>query len=94
MEIILDKKGGKLRLSKTFLTEVTGCVVPEAKWRVRLTTLKATGDFAYANIVLTGKHTRCGDAFVHYSHRQIGCRYFSDSVYAKIMRAAKIENWR
>jgi hypothetical protein len=40
MEIIKDIRGGTLRLSKTRLTEITGCVHSYEQWFLTLKNLK------------------------------------------------------
>jgi len=42
MEIIKDIRGGTLRLSKTRLTEITGCVHSYEQWFLTLKNLKST----------------------------------------------------
>jgi hypothetical protein len=92
--IITDAKGGKLKLTRTTLTELTGEAMPGDKWTLRLSELTRAGatdegrtallmhriDPAYGE--LTGACT--ASAF----HLQIGCRGFTVRTFARIMRAA------
>ncbi|HVT82268.1 MAG TPA: hypothetical protein VHM90_16620 [Phycisphaerae bacterium] len=87
-EIIHDVNGGKLRLSKTRLTEVTG-----VKWCWRFLKVPVwcdeTKQLGWVTIVVVC----CGDriersVLLNHRTRRIGCRRFSPEVWAKIMKAA------
>jgi hypothetical protein len=90
--IIKDINGEKLALTKTTLTEVTGEVMPNYKWALKLRDLKKAfpvierdvlyrTDEAYGDIV--------GDITYDPQNRRIGCRTFGKKVFAKILKAIK-----
>ena len=90
--IITDIRGGKLRLTSTTLTELTGERMPGDKWTldlIELTNVRTDGtdemtlhriDRTYGTV--TGACT--ADAL----HTRIGCRVFTIRTFARIMRAA------
>jgi len=100
-EIIKDICGGKLRLSTTRLTELTGESSLGQKWylhlrHLRISNLNGVGpyrlndlDVVYICRRAAGRLIR-GNAFVDASRRRIGCRFFSKTVFRKIMKAAGI----
>jgi hypothetical protein len=95
--IITDIRGGKLKLTSTTLTELTGEVVPGDKWTLDLSELTKAGatdrvtelflhriDRTYGKI--TGKIT--GACTADASHLRIGCRVFTIRTFGRIVRAA------
>ena len=90
--IITDVRGGKLELSKTRLTEVAGGAIPEMLWYLPLKTLARAGDYQELRILSTrshdGNHLH-GYAKLELSSNRIGCRYFDDATFKKIMKAAR-----
>ncbi len=90
-EIIKDIKGGRLRLSKTRLTELTGETTLGIKWYLPLKTLKRRLLEGRTEVGL-GMHTASGIygcALLDLSRNKIGCRYFTKRTMAKIIKAAK-----
>jgi hypothetical protein len=97
--IIKDINGEKLALTKTTLTEVTGEVMPNYKWALKLRDLKkafpviergvlyrtdeAYGDMEEWNPKVVGHIT------YNPQNRRIGCRTFSKKVFAAIRKAIK-----
>jgi hypothetical protein len=91
--IITDVIGGKLKLTSTTLTELTGEVLPGDKWTLRLTELTRAGAtdrvtelFLHRIDRTYGKVT--GACTVDALHTRIGCRVFTIRTFARIMRAA------
>jgi len=84
--IIKDNVGGKLELSKTSLTELTGEAINGYLWYINLRTLAKTPDGEHA-VIHRGKWK--GAAKVDRYSNRIGCRYFDAATFNKIMRAAK-----
>lgn len=100
--IITDLKGGKLRLTKTTLTELTGTAVPGDKWTLDLTELTKDGA---TSMPVESQSKRCVELFLHRidrdlhgrvtgactldtAHLRIGCRVFTIRTFGRIMRAA------
>ena len=101
MKIIKDIKGGRLRLTKTTLTEVTGTLIPGKKWSVRLVDLNGgmvplfrkanKDDWQYSSSTRVQPTIR-GEAFHSPRDLRIGCRTFNVKTYeviAKAIREAK-----
>ena len=91
--IITDVRGGKLRLTSTSLTELTGEVMPGDKWTLDLPELtKAGATDGYLELRLhRGDRTYglvTGACTADALHTRIGCRVFTIRTFARIMRAA------
>ena len=91
--IITDVKGGKLKLTRTALTELTGEVNPGHKWTLDLTELIRKGATNGRTALLLRRIDRTygevtGACAALSVSRQIGCRWFTVSTFARIMRAA------
>jgi hypothetical protein len=90
--IIKDINGGKLALTKTTLTEVTGGAVERNKWALKLRDLKE-GFPVIERGVLYRTDDVYGDVtgFICYDpeKRRIGCRWFSKKVFTVIQKAIK-----
>jgi hypothetical protein len=91
--IITDVKGGKLRLTSTALTELTGEVMPGDKWTLDLSELTRGGATNGLNELLLHRVAAdygevTGACKARAFSLQIGCRTFTVRTFARIMRAA------
>jgi hypothetical protein len=91
--IITDVNGEKLLLTKTFLKELTGEVVPGAKWRLDLTELTRSCATSRGVELLLQRIDRTygkvtGVCTADAAHLRIGCRLFTIRTFGRIMRAA------
>jgi len=98
MEIIKDIRGGTLRLSKTRLTEITGCVHSYEQWFLTLKNLKSTVEhfgktwFVYIQLLPGARQvSRTGNVAYNLDECSIGCRTFTKTTFRKILKAAKIK---
>jgi hypothetical protein len=99
-KIIKDIHGGTLRLSKTRLTELTGCAIDGECWYLPLKNLRKPSDgpvsrlfngWTFVTIYLPAKGNirrfpRTGE--VTLGRTRIGCRNFSKETMAQILKAA------
>jgi hypothetical protein len=91
--IITDVKGGKLRLTSTSLTELTGEVLPGDRWTLNLSELTRKGATNRVTELFLHRVDRTygtvtGACTADASHLRIGCRAFTTRTFARIMRAA------
>ena|ERR1017187_5451674 len=91
--IITDVKGGKLRLTSTSLTELTGEVLPGDRWTLNLSELTRKGATDRVTELFLHRVDRTygtctGECTADALHTRIGCRVFTIRTFARIMRAA------
>jgi len=91
--IIRDVKGGKLRLTKTTLTELTGEAIDGDKWTLNLSELNREGTlngsielWLHRTSPTYGKVP--GVCRADAAKRRIGCRSFTIRTFGHIIRAA------
>lgn len=90
--IITDIKGGKLKLLKHTLTEVTGEAVPGFKWTVDLASLKYPHATAFGTKMVwlyREEGGAIGEALYYPERYCIGCRAFTKKTFARILKAVK-----
>ena len=88
--IIKDVIGGKLRLTKDRLEEVTGGMYTSVKYYALFKNIKK----AVRAVRIVSSDPTVGKGFnVHFSAKQfeIGCRTFSPATFAKILKAAGVK---
>ena len=100
--IIKDIKGGKLRLTKTKLTEISGEAIKGWRWYLLLSTLKSAKNHEYMSIFCAKNHEDMsifslpkhrtwnypGIARLYVENNRIGCRTFDKVTFDKILKAA------
>lgn len=89
-QIITDIRGGKLRLTKTRLTELTGESYKGLLWFLSLAQVSNPKEIngTCLKIYCPGR-VEYGDAFFQIEARRIGCRNFDRKTFNLILKTAK-----
>jgi hypothetical protein len=86
--IIKDIKGGKLSLTKTKLTEISGEAIKGWRWYLLLSTLKSAKNHEDMSIFPLFAWDYPGVARLYVENNRIGCRTFDKVTFDKILKAA------
>jgi hypothetical protein len=88
--IIKDITGGKLKLTKAALVEVTGESIPGVKWRLTLKLLVGAENGKELRITRREGNSRMHGCARYFPQlRRIGCRTFDRKTFALILKAVK-----